>query len=85
MVNRCPHPVIIPGSTAAAPNRGSSMLEEMSDDAGGGWRVCCYNCHLDTETVPTRGEALEAWVDGYMTPWPAKDLGLPDDDGPQTR
>ena len=42
-------------------------LEELSDDAGGGWRICCYVCHRQTENGLHLSPILAA-LDWYDNP-----------------
>lgn len=39
------------------------VLEELSEEVGGGWRVCCYGCGVQTWNAlhPTAEAAVAAW------------------------
>jgi len=52
------------------PGRATPKLEELSDDAGGGWRVSCYGCHSVTEGyAATPTEAIRLWLSGQVIPY----------------
>lgn len=42
------------------------VLEAIALDSGGGWRVTCYGCRVQTWNGLTRDEAMAAW--NYRTP-----------------
>ena len=37
------------------------VLEALALDSGGGWRVTCYGCRVQTWNGLTRDEAMAAW------------------------
>lgn len=37
------------------------LLEELSDEMGGGWRVSCYGCHVQTWNRLSREDAIATW------------------------
>lgn len=45
----------------AARKTNTPLLEQLSDESGGGWRVICYACHIKTFRLPSAADAAAAW------------------------
>lgn len=47
--------------TVCDPYHSEPRLEECSEQQGGGWRVCCYGCYVQTWNGLGREEAIATW------------------------
>ena len=44
-----------------SPHTSKPVLEQLAEDSGGGWRVCCYGCHVQTWNGLSKEEAIKTW------------------------
>lgn len=59
------------------------LLEQVAAEYGGGWRVCCYGCRVQTWNGLSREEALTTWncrqgsMEQYTATFPAQTTEVP--------